>query len=75
MASTRLIIWNLEFTARSFIWPAIKEESYIRSANANVTIETTTSNNLSLIFHTESDNAAAMIDDEFGFADSINYLV
>jgi len=80
MASTRLIIWNLEFTARSFIWPAIKEESYIRNANANVYIETTTtsnvtSNNLTLIFHTESDNAAAMIDDEFGFADSITYLV
>jgi hypothetical protein len=80
MASTRLIIWNLEFTARSYIWPAIKEESYIRSANANVYIETTTTsnvttNNLSLIFHTESDNAAAMIDDEFGFADSITYLV
>jgi hypothetical protein len=80
MASTRLIIWNLEFTARSYIWPAIKEESYIRNANANVYIETTTTsnvttNNLTVIFHTESDNAAAMIDDEFGFADSINYLV
>jgi hypothetical protein len=80
MASTRLIIWNLEFTARSFIWPAIKEESYIRNANANVYIETTTTSNVTtsnvaLFFHTESDNAAAMIDDEFGFADTITYLV
>jgi hypothetical protein len=74
MASTRLIIWNLEFTARSYIWPAIEQESYIRNANANVSIETTTSNSVALTFHTTSDNAAAMIDDEFGFADTITYL-
>lgn len=74
MATTRLIIWNLEFTARSFIWPAIEQESYIRNANANVSIETASSNNTVMVFHTVSDNAGAMIDDEFGFADSITYL-
>jgi hypothetical protein len=29
---------------------------------------------VALTFHTTSDNAAAMIDDEFGFADTITYL-
>ena len=71
MATTRLIIWNLEFTARSFIWPAVQEQGYIRTANSNVFIESPISNNKLVVSSTEADSNTAQIDDEFGFADNI----
>ena len=45
MMSTRLIIWNLEFTAKSYIWPAVKSGGkIIRQANTSVSISTDTKN-------------------------------
>ena len=39
MMSTRLIIWNLEFTAKGYIWPPVKTGKVINSANTNFFIE------------------------------------
>ena len=39
MMSTRLIIWNLEFTAKGYIWPPVKTGKVITSANTNFFIE------------------------------------
>lgn len=40
MLSTRLIIWNLEFTAKSYIWPPVKSGKIIRQANTSIFIDT-----------------------------------
>ena len=37
--TTRLIIWDLTFTAKSFIWPPVKNEGIIRRANTNMLID------------------------------------
>jgi hypothetical protein len=39
MMSTRMIIWNLEFTAKGHIWPLVKTGKVITSANTNIFIE------------------------------------
>lgn len=39
-SSTRLIVWDLNFTAKGYIWPPVKEGKYIRQANTNLYIET-----------------------------------
>jgi hypothetical protein len=39
MMSTRMIIWNLEFTAKGHIWPPVKTGKVITSANTNIFIE------------------------------------
>jgi hypothetical protein len=39
MMTTRMIIWNLEFTAKGHIWPPVKTGKVITSANTNVFIE------------------------------------
>ena len=38
--TTRLIIWDLTFTAKGYIWPPVKEGKYIRQANTNLYIQT-----------------------------------
>ena len=40
--STRLIIWNLEFTAKGYIWPPVKSGKIIRQANTSIYIDTQT---------------------------------
>jgi hypothetical protein len=40
--STRLIIWDLTFTAKSYIWPPVKSGKYIKTANTNSFIDLTT---------------------------------
>ena len=37
--STRLIIWDLSFTAKSFIWPPVKSGKLINQANTNINID------------------------------------
>ena len=37
--STRMIFWDLTFTAKSYIWPPVKSGSYIRTANTNAHID------------------------------------
>jgi len=39
MMETRMIIWNLEFTAKSHIWPPVKTGKIIRTANTNLFIQ------------------------------------
>lgn len=39
MMATRMIIWNLEFTAKSHIWPPIKTSKIITTANTNLYIQ------------------------------------
>ena len=39
MMATRMIIWNLEFTAKGHIWPPIKTGKVITSSNTNIFIE------------------------------------
>ena len=38
--TTRLIIWDLTFTAKGYIWPPVKSGKVIRQANTNLHIET-----------------------------------
>lgn len=40
MMSTRLIIWNLSFTARGYIFPAVSASSVIEQANTNIYTDT-----------------------------------
>ena len=42
--STRLILWDLTFTAKSYIWPPVKSGKYIKTANTNSFIDLTTKN-------------------------------
>ena len=37
--STRLIMWDLTFTAKGFIWPPVKSGKYIKTANTNTFID------------------------------------
>ena len=39
MMATRMIIWNLEFTAKGHIWPPVKTGKVITTANTNIFIE------------------------------------
>lgn len=42
--STRLILWDLTFTAKGYIWPPVKSGKYIKSANTNTMIDLTNKN-------------------------------
>ena len=39
MMDTRMIIWNLEFTAKGHIWPPVKTDKIITTANTNLYIQ------------------------------------
>jgi len=39
MMATRMIIWNLEFTAKGHIWPPVKTDKIITTANTNLYIQ------------------------------------
>jgi len=51
MMSTRLITWDLEFTAKGYIWPLVESSSYIRQSNTNlyITDNTVTPNDVANI--------------------------
>jgi len=42
--STRLILWDLTFTAKSYIWPPVHSGKYIKSSNTNTMIDLTNKN-------------------------------
>ncbi len=44
MMTTRMIMWDLQFTAKSYIWPPVKSGKYIRQANTNVFIDSESKN-------------------------------
>ena len=39
--TTRLILWDLTFTAKSFIWPPVKTGKIIKAANTNINLDFT----------------------------------
>lgn len=75
MMSTRLITWDLEFTAKAYIWPVVKTGNVIRQSNTNIYLSAnTTSNNLvDTILITPNPIDASPDgfddDDEFGFSE------
>jgi len=42
MMSTRLITWDLEFTAKAYIWPPVIDAEVITQANSSIYLETRT---------------------------------
>ena len=44
MMSTRLITWDLEFTAKAYIWPPVIAAEVIRQANTSIFLETSARN-------------------------------
>lgn len=42
--TTRLIVWDLTFTVKSFIWPPVKSSGVITQANTNAVIDLTNQN-------------------------------
>lgn len=78
MMTTRLIMWDLQFTVKAYIWPAVKDGSntIIRSANTNIydmnSLGDNTANALVNIA-TYPDPINAEPDDEFGFSEVITY--
>lgn len=82
MTTTRLIIWDLSFTAKGYIWPAVKSSGLIgqfsTTANAygNVftniyTAPTMNANTQVVEIRTQVDPLDAEPDDEFGFSETI----
>jgi hypothetical protein len=74
MMSTRLITWDLTFTAKGFIWPLIKTNtSYIRNANNVLHVvqdpETSPKSN-TIIIESDVDPIDAEPDDEYGFSET-----
>jgi hypothetical protein len=67
--TTRLIIWNLSFTVKGYIFPGVKDSKIIRSATITA-IDSETSN-VYVTVNTQPDPANAGPDDEFGFAEII----
>jgi hypothetical protein len=74
-SSTRYITWDLEFTAKGYIWPAVKTAKYIRQANTNVYLsenpaDYANTGNLAISeVKTTPNPITAEPDDEFGFSE------
>lgn len=64
MMSTRLIIWNLEFTAKSYIYPAVKSGKIIRQANTNLFLEASTPNQTKKVFVDYANGSGTFSDTE-----------
>jgi hypothetical protein len=78
MMTTRLITWDLDFTAKGYIWPILKTGKVIRQANTNIYLQAnTTTNNLVQSYITTPNPIDAEPDDEFGFteqtSEELNY--
>jgi hypothetical protein len=83
--STRLIMWDLEFTVKGYIWPAVKRPAggligqFSNTANAFGSVTTNlysstdaSANNIIAEVIVQSDPLDAEPDDEFGFSETIN---
>ena len=72
MMSTRLILWDLDFTAKGYIWPAVRSDAsngkIIRYANTNLY---NMANTKLVNILTTPDPLNAEPDDEFGFNEEI----
>jgi hypothetical protein len=84
MMTTRLIIWDLEFTVKGYIWPAVKKPGgligqFSQSANSNGSVITNVYNKIDAAANTQvvtvtvqPDPLDANPDDEFGFSETIS---
>lgn len=83
MMSTRLILWDLTFTAKAFIWPPVKTSEMITTSTANtylnfansangdiITSNTFTQNSIISSVQTRPSPNTAGPDDEYGFAET-----
>jgi hypothetical protein len=83
MMSTRLILWDLTFTAKAYIWPPVKTSEMITLATANthmnfansangdiITSNTFTQNSIISSVQTRPNPNTAGPDDEYGFAET-----
>jgi hypothetical protein len=83
MMSTRLILWDLTFTAKAFIWPPVKTSEMITTSTANtylnfansangdiITSNTFTQNSIISSVQTRPNPNTAGPDDEYGFAET-----
>jgi hypothetical protein len=74
-SSTRYITWDLDFTAKGYIWPSLNTGKYIRQANTNIIISQDPSNNIQSVnavvteIKTTPTPITAEPDDEFGFSE------
>jgi hypothetical protein len=72
MSTTRLILWDLDFTAKGYIWPAVRADNangkLIRYANTNLY---NMANTKLVNILTTPDPLNAEPDDEFGFNEEI----
>lgn len=74
-SSTRYITWDLDFTAKGYIWPSLNTGKYIRQANTNIIISQDPSNNIQSVnavvteIKTTPSPITAEPDDEFGFSE------
>ena len=71
MLSTRLIIWNLEFTAKSYIWPPVKSGKIIRQANTSIYIDTQ-SRTSQKVFVDKANGSGYFADEETIFVTAID---
>jgi hypothetical protein len=75
MMTTRLITWDLEFTAKSYLWPSVNLGKIIRKANTNVFISQNpetyvqSGNTLVTEIKTTPSPESAEPDEEFGFSE------
>lgn len=76
LMSTRLIMWDLEFTAKGYIWPTISTPKYIRQANTNIYLSedptnySTTANSVITENKVTPNPIDAEPDDQFGFTET-----
>jgi hypothetical protein len=81
MMTTRLIVWDLEFTVKGYIWPPVRKPAgligqFSQSANTygsvitNIYSHLDTNNKIAQIV-TQADPLDADPDDEFGFSETI----
>ncbi len=68
--STRLIIWNLDFTLKGYLFTPVKNGSIVRSANTNI-LDMSSANLKYANVMTQPDPLNAEPDDEYGFAETI----
>jgi len=73
--STRYITWDLDFTAKGYIWPSLNTGKYIRQANTNLILSENpddylNSGNVAITqIKTTPNPITALPDDEFGFSE------
>lgn len=74
-SSTRYITWDLDFTAKGYIWPSLSTGKYVRQANTNIIVSQDPSNNIQSVnavvteIKTTPSPITAEPDDEFGFSE------